>query len=204
MGYLGWQKESMQEFERPLGLLAGIIIGSAQIIYLVNTVTRKVRPSVLSWIGWAFLMGTSVVSQVFSKGWQWSMTGILCSTLGCLTIGIVALVIRNYSLARKDWQYVVWAVLCVMIYWLSANPWMTTIFAIGADAILGVPTIVKAWRDPVSERSLAWVLGVASSTLALIICVGHDWIYVLFPAYLLLFNGMMAYLTRRIPRMTEI
>jgi len=194
----------MRDFERIFGLLAGIIIGSAQIIYLINTVTRKVRPSVLSWIGWAFLMGTSVLSQVVTKGWQWSMTGVLCSTLGCLTIGVAALLIRNYSLARKDWQYVVWAVLCVAIYWLSANPWMTTIFAICADAILGVPTIVKAWRDPLSERSLAWLLGVASSTLALIICIGHDWIYVLFPAYLLFFNGAMAYLTRRVPRMTEI
>jgi len=55
---------------------------------------------------------------------------------------------------------------------------------------------LKAWRDPGSERSLAWVLGVASSTLALVICVGHDWIYVLFPAYLLLFNGVMAYWTQ--------
>jgi hypothetical protein len=186
----------MQAVEKLLGLLAGIIIGSAQVIYLINTISKKVRPSVLSWIGWAFLMGTSVVSQVVSKGWQWSMTGVLCSTVGCLTIGIVALLIRNYSLERKDWQYVVWGVLCVGVYLLSNDPWMTTVFAIGADAILGVPTLMKAWRDPVSERSWAWVLGVVSSTLALIICVGHDWIYVLFPGYLLLFNGMMAYLTQ--------
>lgn len=186
----------MQAVEKLLGLLAGIIIGSAQLIYLANTISKKVRPSVLSWIGWAFLMGTSVVSQVVGKGWQWSMTGVLCSTVGCLTIGIAALLIRNYSLERKDWQYVVWGVLCVGVYLLSNDPWMTTVFAIGADAILGVPTLMKAWRDPVSERSWAWVLGVVSSTLALIICVGHDWIYVLFPGYLLLFNGAMAYLTQ--------
>ena len=198
----------MPTVERILGLLSGVIIGSAQVIYLINTIGRKVRPSVLSWIGWAFLMGTSVLSQVVGKGWQWSMTGILCSTLGCLTIGVVALLIRNYALERKDWQYVVWALLCVMVYWLSANPWMTTIFAIGADAVLGIPTVLKAWRDPVSERSLSWLLGVVSSTLALIICVGHDWIYVLFPAYLLLFNGVMAYLTqarkRALPRYEEV
>ncbi|HEY4109610.1 hypothetical protein [Puia sp.] len=189
----------MQAIEKIVGLLAGVIIGSAQVIYLINTVTRKVRPSVLSWIGWAFLMGTSVVSQVLGKGWQWSMTGVLCSTVGCLTIGVVALLTRNYALSRKDWQYVVWGLLCVGIYLLSNNPWITTVFAIFADAILGVPTIKKAWRDPMSERSLAWVLGVISSTLALAICVGHDLIYVLFPAYLFLFNGGMAYLTRLRP-----
>jgi hypothetical protein len=182
--------------ERVVGILAGIIIGSAQVIYLMNTIARKVRPSVLSWTGWAFLMGTSILSQILGKGWQWSMTGVLCSTAGCLTIGLTALLTRNYSLRRKDWQYVVWGLLCVGIYLLSNDPWITTIFAIGADAILGVPTVLKAWRDPLSERSLAWVLGVLSSTLALLICIGHDWIYVLFPAYLLLFNGTMALLTR--------
>jgi hypothetical protein len=186
----------MQAIEKILGLLSGIIIGCAQLIYLINTIGRKVRPSVLSWIGWAFLMGTSVVSQVLSKGWTWSMTSLVFSTVGCLTIGLVAGVTRNYSLARKDWQYVGWGVVCVAIYVLSANPWMTTVFAICADAILGIPTLRKAWRDPMSERSLAWVLGSVSSTLALVICIGHDWIYVLFPAYLVLFNGTMAILTR--------
>ena len=190
----------MQQVERILGLLAGIIIFGAQVVYLINTIGRKVRPSVLSWTGWAFLMGTSVVAQVVGKGWQWSMTGILFSTVGCLAISTTAVLTRNYSLQRKDWLYVVLGALCVGVYMLSANPWMTTIFAIGADAVLGVPTIKKAWHDPVSERSWAWVLGVISSTLALVICVGHDWIYVLFPAYLVLFNGLLAYLTQVAPR----
>jgi hypothetical protein len=85
----------------------------------------------------------------------------------------------------------------VGVYLGSANPWVTTIFAIIADALLGVPTIVKAYRDPASERSMAWALGTVSSTLALVICVGHDVIYVLFPAYLWVFNTGMVGLTRR-------
>ena len=190
----------MQSIEKLIGVLAGVIIGSAQVVYLVNTIGRKVRPSVLSWIGWAFLMGTSLLSQIVAKGWQWSMAGILCSTVGCLTIGATALLIRNYSLSRQDWLYVLLGALCVGVYLLSANPWMTTGFAIAADAVLAVPTVLKAWHDPVSERSWAWVLGVVSSMLALAICVGHDWIYVLFPGYLLLFNGVMAYLTQLRPR----
>jgi hypothetical protein len=43
-------------------------------------------------------------------------------------------------------------------------------------------------------------LGVGSATLALISCFGHSWIYVLFPAYLFFFNGMMAWLTQLRPR----
>ncbi|HEV9035389.1 MAG TPA: hypothetical protein VGQ51_02165 [Puia sp.] len=85
---------------------------------------------------------------------------------------------------------------CLCIYLLSSSPWATTLFAICADALLAIPTIGKAWRDPALERSPAWVLGMISAALALIICFGHDWIYVLFPVYLLVFNGAMAWLTQ--------
>jgi hypothetical protein len=183
--------------EKIIGVLAGMAIGSAQVIYLVNGLQKKVTPSVLSWFGWAFLMGTSLVSQVIAKGWQWSMTGILCSTAGCIAIAAVAFFSGNYSFKRRDWWFLLAGLGCVGVYLGSANPWVTTIFAIVADALLGIPTIVKAYRDPASERSAAWVLGTVSSTLALVICVGHDVIYVLFPAYLWVFNAGMVGLTRR-------
>lgn len=188
----------MHNVEKYIGLLAGIVIGSAQVIYLFNTLKRKIRPSVLSWLGWAFLMGTSLVSQIVDKGWQWSMTGILCSTLGCLAISGTAFFSKNFSFRRSDLNFLLFGLVCVGIYLLSDNPWITTIFAILADAVLGIPTIRKAYKDPASERSPAWILGTVSSALALIICIHHDWIYVLFPAYLFLFNGMMAGITRNI------
>jgi hypothetical protein len=182
--------------EKVLGILSAVVINSAQLIYLVNTIRRKIRPSVLSWVGWSFLMGTSVVSQVVAKGWQWSMTSVLSSAVGCLTIGLVALFSGSYSLLRADWKFLLLGAICVGIYLLSGNAWVTTGFAIAADGLLGVPTILKAVREPELERSPAWLLGVVSSSLALVVCYGHSWIYVLFPAYLFCFNGLMSWLTQ--------
>ena len=181
--------------EKYVGLLSGIVIGTAQLIYLLNCLKKKITPSVLSWFGWACLMGTSVVSQVVSKGWQWSMTGIVCSTVGCLAIAGVAFFSGNYSFKRIDLGFLLAGLGCVGIYLASDNPWITTVFAIVADALLGIPTIRKAIKEPALERSAAWILGVVSSTLALGICVHHNVIYMLFPAYLWLFNGVMAGLT---------
>ena len=188
----------MQHIEKYIGLLAGIVIGSAQVIYLFNTFKRKISPSVLSWLGWALLMGTSLVAQIIGKGWQWSMKGILCSTIGCFTIAATAYFSKNFSFRKSDFNFLLFGLVCVGIYLLSTNPWITTIFAIIADAVLAIPTIRKAYKDPASERSPAWILGVVSSTLALLICIHHDWIYVLFPAYLFLFNGLMACISRNI------
>jgi len=182
--------------EKCLGVLAGLVIGGAQLIYLLNGLKKKVTPSVLSWFGWACLMGTSLIAQVIGKGWQWSMTGILCSTIGCLVIAAVAWFSGNYSFRKIDLSFLVVGLICVAIYLLSSDPWITTVFAIIADAALGIPTIRNAVLAPEKERSAAWVLGVVSSALALIICMHHDWIYVLFPGYLFLFNGTMVLLTR--------
>jgi len=181
--------------EKYVGVLSGMVIGAAQVIYLLNCLRKKITPSVLSWLGWAFLMGTSVVSQVVSKGWQWSMTAILCSTVGCLAIAGAAFFSGNYSFKRSDLGFLLAGLGCVAIYVLSDNPWMTTVFAVVADALLGIPTIRQAVKDPASERSAAWILGVVSSTLALGICLHHNVIYMLFPVYLWIFNGVMSGLT---------
>jgi len=183
------------DIERMVGVLGALVISAAQAIYILNCVRRKITPSVLSWFGWSCLMGTSLVSQIVHKGWQWSMTGIASSAVGCLTIAAVAWFSGNFAFKRGDLAFLLAGLACVGIYVCSDDSWVTTIFAIVADALLGVPTIVKAWRLPDLERSVAWVLGVVSAALSLSICVGHSFIYVLFPAYLLLFNGSMAGLT---------
>ena len=181
--------------ERILGILGALVISTGQVIYVVNCLRKRITPSVLSWFGWACLMGTSLVSQIVHKGWQWSMTGIASSTAGCLVIGVVAWASGNFSFRRVDLAFLVAGLGCVGVYMVSDDPWVTTVFAIIADALLGIPTIVKAWREPALERSVAWLLGVGAAALALLICFRHDLIYFLFPMYLFLFNGVMAVLT---------
>src|SRR5580658_10639618 len=92
----------MMGVEKIMGLLAAVVISTAQVIYVFNCLQRKITPSVLSWFGWACLMGTSLVSQIVHKGWQWSMTGIASSAVGCLTIAVVAWLSGNFSFRRGD------------------------------------------------------------------------------------------------------
>ena len=137
--------------EKIVGFAAALIVITGQVIYILNCLQRKITPSVLTWFGWAVLMCITLISQIIHGGWQWSMTAIAFSTVGCLVVT--------------------------------------------SDALLGAPTIVKAWREPAQERSVSWVLSMTSAVLALLICIGHEIIYFLFPAYLLLYNGTMVQMT---------
>jgi hypothetical protein len=182
--------------EKYIGVAAGVLISVSQLSYIVHTLQKKITPSVLSWFGWGCLMGTSLVSQVIGKGWQWSLASILCSSVGCMVIVVFALLKKNYAFHRQDLWFAGIGFLCVLIYLGSDSAWITTVFAILADAALAIPTFRKAWHDPASERSYAWILAGLSATFSLLICWHHDIIYALFPAYLFVFNGTMIWLTR--------
>src|ERR1700722_1193503 len=131
------------DIERILGVLGALVISTGQVIYVANCLRRKITPSVLSWFGWACLMGTSLFSQIVHKGWQWSMTGIASSTVGCMVIAVAAWLSGNFSFRRVDLAFLAAGLGCVGIYLVSGDPWVTTVFAIIADALLGIPTIVK-------------------------------------------------------------
>ena len=142
-------------------------------------------------------MGTGLSSQIISEGWEWSLVGFLFSTIGCAFITIMALVTHNFSFRKKDLIYLFFGLTCISLYLTSKDPLLTTLFAVFADLILGIPTLLKAYRDPAAEKSYAWYLGFVSWTFSLIICFNHSIVYAIFPIYLFLFNGTMVYLSRR-------
>lgn len=184
----------LQRNERLLGITAGVIIIIAQLSYLISTLKKEVKPNLLSWYGWAALMGTSFISQLIN-GWQWSLTGLMLSTVGSIVIATTALLYGNFSFEKKDWNFVFAGLICMALYFLSRNALYTTVFAILADLLLGIPTIKNAYRNPKSEKSIAWIFGLASWTIALPVCINHDLLYALFPIYLFLFNATMVFLT---------
>lgn len=182
--------------ERYVGFLAGTLIVFAQVVLLRDVYRRKMHPSLLSWLGWALLMGTSLVAQIWGSGWQWSLVGLFLSTLGCLAIFTLAAYMNHFMVRKSDWIFLSLGLICLVIYLLSKDPWLTTGFAILADFTAGFPTIQQGYARPHTQKSLAWLLALISWSFALLICIGHEWLYALFPIYLFLYNGTMLYLTR--------
>ena len=87
--------------------------------------------------------------------------------------------------------FVYWRLFCLK------NSLITTLFAITADFLLGIPTLQKAFKFPSLEKSKAWAFGAFSSVLAISICFGDPIVYWLFPIYLLFYNLTMIILSNR-------
>lgn len=185
------------EYQFILNLIAGLFLALAQLIYITQVVKKQIKPSLFTWLGWSILVGVALISQLYKYGWSWTLTGHLFSAFGCFFIFVSSMLSNNFSLLRKDWIYLYLGLACVVVYLLFTDPWITTIFAILADGILGIPTILKAIKDPKTEKSLGWNIALVCWTLTLITCVDKNLIYALFPAYCFVFNAGMSYLTRK-------
>lgn len=181
--------------EQFISYIAGSLIITAQGILLRDVYKGKMKPSLLSWLGWALLMGTSLVSQIAGAGWQWSLIGLLFSTMGCFAIFFLSLLMNNYQIRRSDWMFLSMGLLCLVIYLVSKDPWITTVFAILADFVAGLPTIQSGYARPETQKTAAWYFGFFSWSISLLLCFGHEILYALFPVYLFLYNGTMVYLT---------
>lgn len=187
--------------EQSLSIIAGLLLVAASYFYIRSVVTKnptkKITPRPLSWFGWTLMMGITLISQVVTKGVAWNQIGLFASTVACLSITVISVVIKNYTVKPMDWVCVVLGIACVAIYLSTQDAWLTTVVAIIADFIVAIPTIHNAIIDPSSEKTPAWTFGVISWSSTLIVCIGYPWLYALFPIYLFLVNATMILLTNK-------
>ena len=180
-----------------IATVAGLLITSAQLILIRDVWRKKINPSLLTWLGWGLIMGTGLLAQILEDGWQSSLTGLALSTAGCLCIFTIALLRNTFLYQRSDIKYLVLGLLCLIIYISSHNAIITTLFAILADFIAGIPTLIAGYRNPKSQKTIAWTLGAVSWAFTISVCFGHAWLYAWFPIYLFLYNLTLYIFTHR-------
>lgn len=185
------------QFEYLINLFAGVFLVTAQVIYILLIIRKKITPSLFTWLGWAILVGVGLISQLYEYGWSWVLIGHLFSALGCLFIALTAIITKNYQVLKQDYIYLVTGVICILLYITFKDPWSTTIFSIVADLILGIPTILKGYKNPRSEKSIGWNIALGCWGITLMTCMDENFIFVLFPLYCFLFNVTMSLLTTK-------
>lgn len=183
------------QFEFIINVIAGFFLVLAQSIYITQVIRKKITPSLLTWLGWAFLVGISLVAQLIEFGWSWVMMGHLFSALGCFGIFVSAVITKNFQVLKQDYIYLITGAFCLLLYIVYEDPWSTTIFAISADLALGIPTIIKAYKQPRTEKTLGWNIALGCWGLTLFTCLDKNIIFTLFPLYCFLFNVTMSVLT---------
>ena len=89
------------------------------------------------------------------------------------------------------------AIVAIVLWQLTNNPLLAIVFALIADILAGIPTIVKTYRDPKSELPLGWFMVAFGALLSLISNTIFDLPNLLFPVWILIVNTLIGFLALR-------
>lgn len=159
------------------------IIGS--ISYAILTWRGLVRPNRVSWFLWAAAPLIGFAAQLDS--------GVGVAAVSTLAIGVGPMIILAASFANTAsyWNLTRFDISCgvvsaaALVLWLSFDdPVLAVLTALLADLIGGIPTIVKAWREPGTERSVVYIFCAMNGIIALLALQQWSAAHYAFPVYL--------------------
>ncbi|MBK0417988.1 hypothetical protein JD276_02925 [Leucobacter sp. CSA1] len=148
------------------------LIGALRYAYL--TLRGRVRPNLVSWSLWAAAPLIGFLAQL-DAGVGMPALQTLASGLAPLLVLVSGLVSRHGRVRLSAFDLSCGGVaLVAIVVWLAlGNAPLAVLFAIAADAIAAIPTLIKAWRDPRSENASFYALIGAGSIVTL--CTVASW-----------------------------
>ncbi|HVM73705.1 MAG TPA: hypothetical protein VMU13_02415 [Candidatus Paceibacterota bacterium] len=165
------------------GIIAGIVQACSIIPYIQEMIHGEVRPNVVSWILWTLIQLIIIAAQ-FAAGASWSVVIPIVMTFGTCLVLILCLFGYGYTrYGLVDGICLILAICAIIIWQLINDPVLAILISIVADLTAGIPTYVKAYREPFTESLLAWSLLIIANTLALIAAHPFNTANVAFPLY---------------------
>ncbi|MBY0376851.1 hypothetical protein K2P96_02670, partial [Patescibacteria group bacterium] len=117
-----------------------------------------------------------------------------------LIIFIIALIKRNsyWKITTFDILCGVFSAVALALWVLTHNSDISILFAIIADLLAGVPTLVKAWKFPETETALGYLPGILNNILGLLIVREWNFSITSFGIYFILLNTtLMIFIWRK-------
>ncbi|MCO1656884.1 hypothetical protein [Pseudonocardia humida] len=148
-----------------LGVAVNFLAG---IGYVMATVRGQARPNRVSWGLWAVTAWLAFFGQLSE--------GVGMPALLTLTVALIPSLIflasfvggAYWEFSRLDITCGVFSLVTLVAWQLTASGLVAIVLSIAVDALAGVPTIVKAYREPESESHGAYTAGMFSAACTLL------------------------------------
>ncbi len=149
-----------------LGAALGLL-GSAR--YSLAIVRGSVRPNLVTWSLWGIAPIIAFFAQL-DAGVGLPAVMTLAAGLGPTIVVTTSLISRRYfaRFGMFDLACAIVAVIALAVWLGLGDAPMAVFFAVAADGIAALPTVIKAWRHPDSENALFYLVVSVGSTITLL------------------------------------
>ena len=172
-----------------VGIIAALIqIGSA-IPYVWDMLHGTTRPNIISFGLWGIIQLIAVFAQI-SAGASWSVLVLMAIVFNMGLI--VFLGLRGYGYKKYgslDWTCLALAIAALVLWQITDEPLVALVFAVVADILASVPTIIKTFREPLSENVFSWFVSTIGPIVSIISLTKFDTANLIYPIYLIAMNG---------------
>jgi hypothetical protein len=180
-------------------VIVGAIIGSlGGFYYLYETIVGKTQPNRITWLLWGIFPMVIFVAQRAQgvEGLSWTSF-----VAGFTPFLIVAASFFNqkayWKTEPRDYYLMAAAVVGIILWAITDDPNLALLFALLADVLAGIPTLIKAYRHPRSESWIAYAISTVGFGISLLAVQTHNLENTAFVAYIFVMNGALAVLASR-------
>lgn len=173
----------MTEYKIWLGAIAFILTFVSYFPYYWGIYKGKTKPHGFSWFVWGTLTGIAFFAIVLSGGgaggWEMGLNSILC-----FGIAAIAFWQRHVKYVLLDWMALVGALLGIVFWVITKNPFSAVIMLVVSDTIGFLPTFRKAFYFPEEENPLSFSIGVIKYIIVLFALQNFTATTFLYPAFI--------------------
>lgn len=155
-------------------------------IYAFKTFKGETQPNRVTWLLWAIVPIIAFFAELQEGvGIQSLMTFMI--GFGPLIVFIASFLNRKafWKISRLDIICAALSVTALVAWKLSGDADVAIFFSVLADALAGLPTLIKSWTDPDSEHYAPYLTSAFSAAITLATISQFTFAAWAFPAYIL-------------------
>jgi hypothetical protein len=164
----------------------------AALAYIRSMFKGQTKPNRVTWLMWTIAAFTAACAA-FSNGATWAAVPVFMSGFSPFLILLASFINKRayWKLSAFDYACGALSILALVLWYITENPNVAIVFAIFSDALAATPTLRKAWRNPKSEFSWPFLVGVFSPITSFFVTQTWRFSDIAFPAYLILINILL-------------
>jgi hypothetical protein len=179
--------------------IVGAIIGSlGGFYYLYETIVGKAQPNRVTWLLWGIFPMVIFVAQRAKGVEGLSWTSFVAGFTPLLIVAASFINAKAYWRSERRDLYLMAAAIAGILLWaITDDPNVAILFALLADMLAGIPTLIKSYRHPHSESWIAYAISTFGFSISFLSVQTFDFENTAFVAYLFAMNGACALLASR-------
>lgn len=166
--------------------------------YLYDTIRGKTKPNRVTWLLWGLFPMVIFIAQRAQgvEGLSW-----VSFAAGFTPILILLASFINkkayWKTEPRDYYLMIAAIIGLILWALTDNPNLAIIFSLFADLFAGLPTMIKAYKQPETESWIAYAISAFGFGISVLAIPSYEFENFAFVIYLLGTNLLLAYLASR-------